>query len=184
MSNRVFSPFPILKTRRLVLRQLVDTDVHEIFALRSNESVNKYLDRRPAQSLEDATSFIQAINESVKKNDSAYWAISLNDKLIGTVCLFDFSSDNTKAEMGFELLPACQGKGFMQEAVTAVLDYAFQQIQLHSIEAYTHAENLNSIRLLEKLHFKKQLLPENNPGENMIAFKLSINTSASVKDEQ
>ncbi len=184
MTNRIFTPFPILKTMRLVLRQLLDTDANEIFALRSDQRVNKYLDRKPAQSPEDAKAFIQAINENVKKNDSAYWAITLNDKLIGTVCLFDFSSDNSKAEMGFELLPACQGKGFMQEAVTAVLDYAFQQIQLNSIEACTHAENLNSIRLLEKLHFKKQPHSENNPGENMIAFKLSIDTSAYIKDEQ
>ncbi|MEO8233962.1 MAG: GNAT family N-acetyltransferase [Flavobacterium sp.] len=172
MTNRIFTPFPILNTDRLILRQLVNTDDNEIFALRSDDNVNRYLGRQPSKSIEDAKSFIQAITENVKKNDSIYWAISLSGNLIGTICLFEFSDDNTKAEIGYELLPSYQGKGFMQEAVLEVLEFGFQHIGLNSIEAYTHSENQNSTKLLEKFNFKKQLSSESNSDKSFIVFKL------------
>ena len=157
MRDRNFKPFPVLKTERLTLRQLANTDDNEIFALRSNENVNKYLDRKRSKSIDDAKTFIQTINKNIQKNDSIYWAITLNDtdKLIGTICLFDFSDDNLKAEIGFELLPEFQGKGIMQEATSKVIDFGIQRIGLNLIEAYTHSENQSSTRLLEKFNFKK-----------------------------
>jgi [ribosomal protein S5]-alanine N-acetyltransferase len=171
MSDRNFKPFPVLKTERLTLRQLVSSDANEIFALRSDGNVNKYLDRKPSKSLDDAKVFIQAINENIQKNDSVYWAITLNstNKLIGTICLFDFSDDNLKAEIGYELLPGFQGKGIMQEAASKVIDFGIQHIGLNSIEAYTHFENQSSTRLLEKFNFKKH----SDDGNNLLLFKLT-----------
>ena len=171
MRDRNFKPFPVLKTERLTLRQLASTDDNEIFALRSNENVNKYLDRKPSKSIDDAKTFIQTINKNIQKNDSIYWAITLNDtdKLIGTICLFDFSDDNLKAEIGYELLPEFQGKGIMQEATSKVIDFGIQRIGLNLIEAYTHSENQNSTRLLEKLNFKKNSYSEGN----LMMFKLT-----------
>ena len=173
MGDRNFKPFPILRTGKLTLRQLVSSDDNEIFALRSNENVNKYLDRKPSKSIDDAKTFIQTINENIKSNNSIYWAITLNgtNKLIGTICLFDFSADNLKAEIGYELLPEFQGKGIMQEAISKVIDFGIQHIGLNSIEAYTHSENQSSTRLLEKFNFKKHFVD----GNNLIIFKLTSN---------
>ena len=171
MGDRNFSPFPVLKTERLTLRQLVSSDANEIFALRSDANVNKYLERKPSKSINDAKTFIQTINENIQKNDSIYWVITLNstDKLLGTICLFDFSGDNLTAEIGYELLPDFQGKGIMQEATSKVIDFGIQHIGLNSIEAYTHSENQSSTRLLEKFNFKK-----NSAGEgNLMMFKLT-----------
>ena len=171
MGHRNFTPFPVLKTERLALRQLVSSDDNEIFALRSDDNVNKYLGRKPSKSIDDAKTFIQTINKNIQENNSIYWAITLNnnDKLIGTICLYDFSDDNLKAEIGYELLPDFQGKGIMQEAISKVIDFGIQQIGLNSIEAYTHSENQSSTRLLEKFNFKK-----NSAGEgNLIMFKLT-----------
>jgi len=173
MGDRNFKPFPVLKTERLTLRQLVSNDDNEIFALRSNDNVNKYLDRTPSKSIDDAKTFIQTINENIERNDSVYWAITLNgtDKLIGTICLFDFSDDNLKAEIGYELLPDFQGKGIMQEATSKVIDFGFQHVGINSIEAYTHPGNQRSTRLLEKLNFKR----ESAANENFMIFKLTHN---------
>ncbi|HEX8331072.1 MAG TPA: GNAT family N-acetyltransferase [Segetibacter sp.] len=171
MTGKTFTPFPVLKTERLTLRQLISSDDKEIFALRSDDNVNKYLGRKPSTSIDDAKNFIQTINENIKRNDSVYWAITFNgtDKLIGTICLFDFSDDNSKAEIGYELLPGFQGKGIMQEATSKVIDFGIQQIGLKSIEAYTHSENQSSTRLLEKFNFKKYGAGDNN----LIIFKLT-----------
>ncbi len=167
------TPFPILKTERLILRQLAPTDDYEIFALRSNEEVNKYLERQPSKSIEDAQSFIQTIIENGKKNDAFYWAISLDDKLIGTICLFEIKDDKSQAEIGYELLPPYQGNGYMQEAISKVLEFGFQNLGMNSIAAYTHAENKGSINLLEKFNFSKKSTTDNNADNNFIVFRLS-----------
>ncbi len=164
MTEKIFTTFPVLTTERLTLRQLISSDDKEIFALRSDDNVNKYLDRKPSKSIDDAKNFIQTINENIQRKDSLYWAITLNgtDKLIGTICLFDFSNDNLKAENGYELLPDFQGKGIMQEATSKVIDFGIQHIGLNSIEAYTHSENQSSTRLLKKLNFKRHSAGDDN----------------------
>ena len=173
MEGRSFIPFPVLKTERLTLRQLRINDDKEIFALRSDADVNKYLNRKRSKSIDDAKNFIQIINENIQRNNSIYWAITLKgtDKLIGTICLFDFSDDNLKAEIGYELLPGFQGKGIMQEAASKVIDFGSQQIGLTSIEAYTHSENQSSTTLLEKLNFKRHSAAD----DNLMIFKLTVN---------
>jgi ribosomal-protein-alanine N-acetyltransferase len=174
MTGKNFSPFPVLKTERLTLRQLRSSDDKEIFALRSNTIVNKYLERKPSKSIDDAKNFIQAINENIRRNDSIYWAITLNsiDKLIGTICLFGFSDDHCKAEIGYELLPNFQRKGIMQEAISKVVHFGFQHAGLNSIEGYTHSKNQSSTRVLEKLNFKRHGAAD----ENFVIFKLMNNS--------
>lgn len=72
MGEKKFKPFPVLKTERLILRKLASDDANEIFALRSSDLVNKYLDRKPSNSIDDAKNFIQAINKNIESNDSFY----------------------------------------------------------------------------------------------------------------
>ncbi len=154
-----FKPFPILKTERLVLRQLSENDSTAIFLLRSDEEVNKFLDRPKAQSLDEAAAFINKINKAIERNESVYWAISLQNsaELIGSICLWNFSNDPLTAELGYELIPNFQGQGIMNEAIKAVLQYAFEIIELKTIVAYTYKDNKNSIKLLEKNGFKWEI---------------------------
>ena len=161
MLNKSFTPFPILTTERLTLRQLVSNDEQEIFTLRSDGEINKYLDRQVSNTVDDARNFINKVNENVNKNDSLYWAITLSDKniLVGTICLFGFSDEYNKCEIGYELLTNFQGQGIMQEATKKVIDYAFNKIKVQKIEAFVHRDNQNSIRLLEKFSFKNSKEP-------------------------
>lgn len=156
MLNRTFTPFPGLKTERLTLRQLESNDEQEIFSLRSDVETNKYIGRQLANTIDDARDFILKINENSNKNESLYWAITLNGKnrLVGIICLFSFSGENDKCEIGYELLPEFQGQGIMQEAVQKVLDFAFNTIKVRRIEAFIHRDNQRSIKLLQKCRFK------------------------------
>ena len=158
MLNGTFTPFPILTTERLTLRQLVINDEQEIFTLRSDSEINKYLDRQISNTIDDARDFINKITRS----DSLYWAITLSDKnvLIGTICLFGFSDENYKCEIGYELLTNFQGQGIMKEAVEKVIDYAFNTIKVKKIEAFMHRDNLSSIKLLEKFSFRNSNEPD------------------------
>ena len=152
MLHGTFTPFPILTTERLTLRQLAINDEQEIFTLRSDSEINKYLDRQISNTIDDARNFINKIIRS----DSLYWAITLSDKnvLIGTICLFGFSDENYKCEIGYELLTNFQGQGIMKEAVEKVIDYAFNTIKVKKIEAFLHKDNQSSIKLLEKFSFR------------------------------
>jgi ribosomal-protein-alanine N-acetyltransferase len=169
-----FTPFPLLKTARLTLRQLSINDEKEIFALRSDKQVNKYLDRDPGNTIEDARNFIHKIAETVRQNKGIYWAITLtgDDRLVGTICLFQFSNENKMAEIGYELLPAFQHIGIMQEAISKVIEFAVEVIGLKTIEAYTHLENKNSSKLLEKFNFKKQENKDSDSNGMFVTFKL------------
>jgi len=142
----------------LRLRRLTSEDAQEIYSLRSNESVNLYLDRQPALSLDDAHVFIEKINATIDKNDGIYWAICLkeNPRLIGTICYFDFSETEESAEIGYELHPFYQHKGIMHEALSVIIPFGFQTLGLKSIAAVLSADNENSIRLLEKNRFRQE----------------------------
>jgi ribosomal-protein-alanine N-acetyltransferase len=155
MLNLNFTPFPRLTTNRLQLRGLKKKDAGEILILRSDERVNKFLDRPKAVTINDAKNFIEKILSAVKSNQSIYWAITLKDAdtLIGTICMWNISLENNMAEMGYELHPGFQGKGLMQEAISAVTDYGFNKMDLQVITASTHPGNLKSIKLLLKNNF-------------------------------
>lgn len=157
MKNIVFTPFPILVTARLILRQLAMDDEQEIFTLRSDKEINKYLDRQLSVTLDDARNFINKVNENTNKNNSVYWAITLanSNTLVGTVCLFGFSSERASCEIGYELLTNFQGQGIMKEAVEKVIGYAFNTINVQKMEAFIHRDNQSSINLLQKLSFKR-----------------------------
>jgi RimJ/RimL family protein N-acetyltransferase len=174
MLNRTFTSFPILTTERLTLRQLVIADEQEIFTLRSDGEINKYLDRQVSNTIDDARNFINKVNENINKNDSLYWAITLSDRniLAGTICLFGFSDENNKCEIGYELLTNFQGQGIMKEAAEKVIDYAFNTIKVQKIEAFLHRDNQRSIKLLEKFSFRNSNEPDRTNPE-LICYNLT-----------
>jgi ribosomal-protein-alanine N-acetyltransferase len=152
-----FTPFPALQTERLILRELNINDAAEIFLLRSDDRVNQYISREKARSIDEVKTFIQKIIDGIKQNKNLYWAICAknNPKIIGTICLWNFSDDLTTAEVGYELSPQYQGKGIMNEALQCLLQYSFNTLELTFLEAFTHRDNDKSNRLLDKNGFKQ-----------------------------
>jgi [ribosomal protein S5]-alanine N-acetyltransferase len=174
MLNKYFTPFPILITERLTLRQLLINDEEEIFTLRSHSKINKYLDRPLSNTIEDARNFINNVTENINKNISLYWAITLSDSntFVGTICLYGFSDENDNCEIGYELLTNFQGQGIMKEAVEKVIDYAFNTIKVQKMEAFLHRDNQRSINLLDKLLFKNSNKPDETTPE-LIGYHLT-----------
>jgi ribosomal-protein-alanine N-acetyltransferase len=163
--------FPISVTERLILRQLSDKDVQEVFLLRSDKFINKYLDRQPCTTIEDAFEFI----EKIKNNSLTYWAITQkgDDKLVGTICLFNVSEELKTCEIGYELLAEYQGKGIMKEAANEVIKFAAQTLEIETIDAYTHQDNESSNNLLKALKFISANTVD-DVNTNLILFQLSI----------
>lgn len=163
-----FKTLPLFETERLILRQIEDDDANAIMALRSNPEVNKYIDRPSDITMENVKEFIEAI----KKGESLYRVIILkeNYQLIGTVCLWQFSFETGSAEIGYELLPQFSGKGYMQEAVSKVIEFGFNQLELQKIDAFTTQDNERSIKLLDRLHFVKNNRTQTDESVTIICY--------------
>ena len=177
MININFTSFPILITERLTLKQLSIDDKHNIFDLRSDKEINKYLNREPSKTIEDAISFINKVNNNIKNQNSIYWAICLKstDTFVGTICLFDFSKENNSCEIGYELMTKFQGQGIMKEATEIVTNYVFKTLKFKKILAFTHYQNQNSTNLLLKLNFVKSLeTDKENPNLNIFTLTDNI----------
>lgn len=154
-----FTPFPELKTERLLLRKLDKTDANEIFFLRSNEDVLRYLGKEPATTIREAEEFIGLINKSIDNNESILWGIALPGNpsiIIGTICLWNFKKEHYRGEIGYLLHPDHWRKGIMKEAIKSVVDYGFNVLNLHSIEALLSPGNIASSAALESTGFIRE----------------------------
>jgi ribosomal-protein-alanine N-acetyltransferase len=153
-----FSPFPNLETERFYLRRISKEDANEIFALRSNKEIMKYVPRPLAKTKENALEHIAMIDEKIENNEGINWAITLkNDpKLIGIIGLFRIHPEHFRSEIGYMLLPGHHGKGVVTEAVKEAVKYGFSTMKLHSIEAIIDPDNFASERVLQKSGFVKE----------------------------
>jgi ribosomal-protein-alanine N-acetyltransferase len=159
MTEINFTPFPELRTERLLLRKLKATDAPILFFLRSNSKVLEYLARPKAKSIEEVQEFIRDINKNLDEGIAILWGISLlnnPEELIGTICLWHISVENQRAETGYMLHPEHWRKGIMKEALLKVLEYGFDVMNLHSIEARLDPANSSSVGVLETTGFVRE----------------------------
>lgn len=154
-----FSPFPEIQTERLLLRRMTSNDAEEILNLRSNEVVMKYIDRERTKSIEDAELFLKKIDDSINSNNGIMWGITLKEepgKLIGNIGYWRLIKEHYRAEVGYMLHPSFWNKGIMKEAMLRLIDFAFDEMNLHSIEANINPGNKASAMLLESTDFIKE----------------------------
>jgi RimJ/RimL family protein N-acetyltransferase len=157
--NLNFTPFPVLNSGRLILRNLEPSDDPALFEQRSNKKAMEYLDRPMAQSIDDARALREKMTAGTLGNESITWAIALKEDpsaMIGTIGFWRIDPQNFRAELGYMMHPGFQRKGLMQEALEQVLHYGFHTMKLHSVEANINPANAASAGILERNHFVKE----------------------------
>lgn len=149
-----FDPFPVIETKRLLLRKVLMDDADDVFVLRTNEDAMKYIKKPKLITVDDAKELIKKMNEP----DRIQWGITLpaDNKIIGTIGYHKIDKDNYRAEVGYMLHPNHWNTGIMSEAITIVIDHGFNKMQLHSIEAIINPDNDVSRKLLKKFGFIKE----------------------------
>ena len=147
----------ILKTDDLQLRPSNPTDAEGMLTMLSDQESMRYWSDQPISDLDAAIEVLDQDLESDAQGNSMCWAITFNgqDKMIGKCILFQFSREN-RAEIGYILNRKYWRQGLTYQALGAVIDFAFNTLKLHRIEADVDTENLASIGLLEKLGFKRE----------------------------
>lgn len=158
MSEHIFLPFPVLHTPRLILRQPLISDAADLFRMRADPEVMRYIPRPLAKTQEEVEAWIGVMNAFVDSGEKINWAIEWGEtgEAIGTVGFVNRKPEHSRAELGYSLTQAWHRKGIMREAVKAVLGFGFEQMGLHSVEAIIDAENLASGNLLEDAGFRKE----------------------------
>ena len=150
-----FDPFPEMTTERLILRALEDGDEAGLFRLRADEETARVLCREPYKTVDEARARIAFLRRDAENGLSVTWALESREApgFMGYICLWNFSEEENKAEIGYELLPEFRGKGYMLEAAMAVAAYGIHRMGLSKITACPPKNNPRSINLLESLGF-------------------------------
>ncbi len=146
----------LIYTDRLLIRSIEMKDMEDFFQYRSNPQVYKYQTWRP-KDLGEIKEFIIK-NAQVCPNTVNAWlqmAVCLKEgRMIGDIGIHFVDDD--QIEIGYTLSPDQQGSGYALEAVKAVINYAFSEWKKHRITASVDPDNTQSIKLLEKLGFRKE----------------------------
>lgn len=144
-----------LSTERLLLRPLESADAQALFAVFSDTKVMRYWSGVAWDSIDKADETIARYSKALAENESLGLGIvdSQTDELIGTCSLFHLDEQSRRAEIGYGIASASWGKGYMHEALTALINYGFDALNLHRMEADTDPRNTASRRCLERLGF-------------------------------
>ena len=153
-----FQPFPNLESKRLNFRKLSNDDVKEVFELRSNPDTMKFIPRPLAANVEEALKHIKIINDNIDANTDINWAVTEkdNDKCIGILGFHRTQPEHYRTELGYMIAPEHWGKGYVTEGVKTILNYAFNVLNFHSIEAVIDSRHIASEKVLQKCSFTKE----------------------------
>ena len=147
-----------LKTKRLVLRELRESDAKDITENANNKEVSKYLVAMPyPYSLEDAKKFILDCSKEAKKEprEGYDFGITLKGegKVIGMISLERINMFHETGTIGYWLGERHHRNGYMTEALERVLEFSFNEIMLRKINIAAFAENVASNKLINKVKF-------------------------------
>lgn len=147
-----------IRTQRLQMRPLVPTDAEQLYRIYSDSEFMRYWSSAPWTSIEQATSLIERDRRELAAGEHLRLGILLNEdeSLIGTCSLFNFNVQSSRAEIGYGIASNHWRRGYMQEAVSALIRFAFTELGLNRIEADIDPRNIASTRSLEKLGFTRE----------------------------
>ena len=152
-----------LETERLVLRDLLETDVDGIFELDSDPLVHKYLGNNPIKTKEKAIKIIQFVQQQYKERGIGRFAAieKSSGDFIGWSGL-KLNSDKKEAlngkqnfyDIGYRFIPRYWGKGYATESSLATLDYGFNKLNIKTMCGAAEIENIASNKVLQKIGLK------------------------------
>lgn len=155
---RMSLPTPTLSTARLRLRPFADTDADALFALHSNAYVLRYWDSPPWTEPARAERFLATSRQLAEEGSGARLAIDrlADGAFVGWCSLSRWNPDHRSASLGYCLGEAAWGQGYATEAAYAVLQWAFDTLDLNRVQAEADTRNAASARVLEKLGFQRE----------------------------
>jgi len=152
-----FNVFPEISTERLHLREIKQEDAQSIYKLLSNPEVIKHDTFELFTDIGQAHDLIRHFNNGFEQKRAIFWGITLKteSEIIG-FCKCEIEVAKIRADLGYDLSPEYWNRGIMTEALGAIIDFAFSNLDVNRIEAAVSTENNASIRVLEKAGLVKE----------------------------
>ena len=141
----------LIKTKRLFIRNFMENDYNDLFEYLSDKETYIFEPGEPI-TIDTAKSLCDERSKSNK-----FLAVQLKNKVIGHIYF-----DQTKPqklltwEVGFIFNKKYQGKGYAIESLTAIIEYGFENKNIHKIIAHCNPKNVSSWKLLERIKMKRE----------------------------
>ena len=157
-TQKIFKKIPTVRTERLTLRKLTPSDSADMYEYSRRDAVTKYLLWYEHENEHITREYLAYVADAYKRGAFYDWAVTLTDsgKMIGTVGFTKFDLPNNSAEIGYVLNPEYAGKGIATEAAKKIVNFGFNFLKLHRIEARHMVGNDASHRVMEKLGMKEE----------------------------
>ena len=146
------------RTARLVLRPLAAPDAGALLALFSDPEVMRYWSCAPWTGVKQAHDYIAGARKDLASGAMLRLGVELGatGDLIGQIALHHFDQQNRRCDVGYALSRAHWGRGYLGEAMTAMLEHGFEALELNRVEADVDPRNTASARLLERIGFARE----------------------------
>ena len=160
---------PRLETERLILREIHLDDVETIFnCWMQDENVSRYMWWKASDDIAEAQKFVEFELQQLENAKWKRWIIVLKEtkEVIGT-CLVFYNDDEEHWDISYNLGRKFWGKGYVSEAMNAVMKYAVEVMKIKEISTTYAIENPASGHVLQKLGFRfmKEVPYECNGGD-------------------
>ncbi|MBR5859181.1 MAG: GNAT family N-acetyltransferase [Clostridia bacterium] len=146
-----------IETERLIIRYVTQDDCNDMYEYSSLPEVCRFLLWSPHINVTATSGYIEFLEKRYLRGLYGDWAVELkeNHKMVGTCGFANVDTSADTCEIGYVLSPAYRGKGYMTEAVQAVLDLAFDKLGLGCAKLRIIRENTDSIKLAERIGFSR-----------------------------
>jgi aminoglycoside 6'-N-acetyltransferase len=150
----------ILESNRLRLRAFQQSDAAAFAAYRSDPDVARYQGWNTPFTIQQADLFITKMKDLVPGTPGVWYQFAIDRKdepgLIGDCALHVVANNARLAEVGFTMAARHQGVGYATEAVTRLMDYAFDDLDLHRVIAACDVDNIRSARLMKRIGMRQE----------------------------
>lgn len=129
-----------------------------LFEIFSDPRVTEFWSSDPLADMAAAHALLEEIDAARARGSLFQWGIALEgeDRIVGTTTLAAWDRVHRRAELGFALRRDCWGRGFGTEAVERIVRFAFDELDLHRLEADADPRNDASLRILRKIGFREE----------------------------
>jgi RimJ/RimL family protein N-acetyltransferase len=143
----------MFETDRLFIRPFNDDDVEDVYILRSNQEIMRFI--REPQKFSESERWLKLISSRWKTERYGFCAVveKAKNEFIGWCGLW-YLSETDEIEVGYAISKKHWGKGYATEAAQEFLRYGFNELKLEKIVSVARAENKASVRVMEKLGMK------------------------------
>lgn len=147
----LFSKFPCLETKEIILKKIEIEDANNLFEILTNKNIFKYTPGNPLKTMEAVKNVIDHHERDFNKRKTIFLGIFLKNekkKLVGIAEIFDFNYDANSVEIGYRINENYWGKGLATKATALMVEYLFNEINVNRIQATPMPINKNSHKVL------------------------------------